>query len=180
MHPGCLVRCLMLFVQVHLRSPITRLLLAIGAYLSHVSSTFSDATCLSLSTAKGDKMGKGKIPASRGDNSSDEGSTYLEDQVTRCSKLFLWLLEGVDFVFCSKSSPDVDECDAGNRDPELEDSYKGLANIKYVFFWIMTLWMLVNLFVARAACIISWSNKEGPGQPCYTGIQTEIPKIDNV
>jgi hypothetical protein len=114
----------MSFAQVHLCSPITRLPLAIGAYLFCVSGTFSDTACLSLSTAKDDKMGKGKTPANRDDGSSDEGSTYLEDQVTRCSKLFLWLLEGADFVFCSENSPDVDECNAGNRDPELEDSYK--------------------------------------------------------
>jgi len=91
----------------------------------------------------------------------------------------MWLLD-VDSVFCSESSPDTDESDVNNRDPELEDSYKGLVNIRYVILWIVSLWMLVDLFVARATCMVSWSNKTGPGLPCYTGIQVEIPKIDNV
>jgi hypothetical protein len=33
-------------------------------------------------------------------------------------------------MLCSESAPDVDESDTGFRDPELEDSYKGLANIR--------------------------------------------------
>jgi len=73
----------MLFVQVHLQSPITRLPLVIGMYQSWVSGTFSDTARLSLSAAKGDRMGKGKTPVSKDDDSSDEGSVYLEDQVTR-------------------------------------------------------------------------------------------------
>ena len=51
-------------------------------------------------------------------------------------------------MFCSESSPDVDETNDGNRDPELEDSYKGLANIRCVFFLIVTLqttWLICSL-----------------------------------
>jgi hypothetical protein len=73
----------MLFVQVRLQSPITRPPLVIGTYQSWVSGTFSDTARLSLSAAKGDRMGKGKNSANKDDDSSDAGSVYLEDQVTR-------------------------------------------------------------------------------------------------
>lgn len=92
--------------------------------------------------------------------------------------MFLWLSEEIDFVFCSESAPDIDESNDNNRDPELKDSYKGLVNIRISVNCDFTD-DLVYLFVLRAACIISWSNKKGPGLPCYTGILIEIPKINN-
>jgi hypothetical protein len=75
----------MLFVLVHLWLQITKLLLATGAYLSQVSGTFTNTARISLSAAKGDKIGRGKTPApaKEDDDISDEGSTYLEDQVMR-------------------------------------------------------------------------------------------------
>ncbi len=73
----------MLFVQVHRRSQTTRLLLAARAYSSWASGIFSNIARLSLFAVKGDKMGKRNTSVNKDDGSSDEGSTYLEDQITR-------------------------------------------------------------------------------------------------
>ena len=51
-------------------------------------------------------------------------------------------------MFCSESAPDVDKTDTGFRDLELKDSYKGLVNIRCVFFKIVTLqmtWLICSL-----------------------------------
>jgi hypothetical protein len=64
-------------------------------------------------------------------NNASEAETYLEDQTTRYYLRYL-TCGYLCLCVCSEPSPAVDETNVGNRDDELRNTYRGLANLRHV------------------------------------------------
>ena len=71
----------------------------------------------------------------------------------------------------------MDESDIGNRDPALKSTYKDLVNIRYVFEFNIDYILNAHSFNS-IACMHSWSDQVGAGQPEYSAIIRAIPNIN--
>jgi hypothetical protein len=82
----------------------------------------------------------------------------------------------------SRTLPDVDETNIGNRDPLLRKTYKGLLKLRYarasdstVYFIVHAL--LVYLILFRGAYIKSWSD-DPTILAKYSDFLTSLPQIN--
>ena len=86
------------------------------------------------------------------------------------SLVYVWALS---YLCLSKSatSPEIDKSDVGNRDKHLLSSYKGLVNIRCVYFLVFSFVHSPQGFcLARGAMIHSWSSAVGPGNPSFSKV----------
>lgn len=54
----------------------------------------------------------------------------MANQATRQVIIFIIGARGLHFICYSVPSPDQDESDGGNRDPDLAETYVGLPNLQ--------------------------------------------------